>query len=185
MNLLHNPNRDLFIFCPSCGKKALSPKSMKSFVCTACSFSFYLNCAAAAMAVIQDNKGRLLVTIRKRDPGKGGLDLPGGFAEPGEGIETCLAREIKEELCLDVTSMTYLCSFANDYLYKSVKYPITDVAFEYRVKNFDAIAAQDDIAGFQFIAREDLDPAKFAMHSAQQVVRRFIEKQKSTKAMEK
>lgn len=134
------------------------------------------------MALICDEQGRLLVTVRKKDPGKGGWDLPGGFAEPGEGIESCLVREIEEELCLEVVSMNYLCSFANDYLYNSVNYQITDMAFECRVKSFNTISAQDDISDFLFIALEDLDPEKFAMCSAQHTVQFFLKKQKSTKA---
>ncbi len=50
------------------------------------------------MALILNEKNQLLVTRRKQDPFKGTLDLPGGFAEPGEGIEQSLIREIKEEL---------------------------------------------------------------------------------------
>lgn len=40
---------------------------------------------------------RLLMIKRKNHPFIGCLALPGGFAEPGETIETSAARELKEE----------------------------------------------------------------------------------------
>lgn len=122
------------------------------------------------MAVIFDSQNRVLVTRRRRDPGKDSLDLPGGFAEPGEGIDTCLIREIKEELNLKVTALTYLCSFANAYTYNSLVYPITDMAFLCEVAGFDQIRAMDDVAEFYFIPAPGLIPEKFGMASARKTV---------------
>ncbi len=166
----NNPNADLFRFCPSCGKQMLKPESVKSFQCKACGFLFFINCASAAIAVILDDKNRVLTTIRAHDPAKGTLDLPGGFSEPGEGIEEALTREIKEELNLDVISMRYLCSFPNTYPYKQVTYPITDMAFVCKVKTFDTITAMDDVAGFKFLALNTLDISAFGMESARKTL---------------
>jgi 8-oxo-dGTP diphosphatase len=50
-------------------------------------------------AAVVERAGRLLVT--RRDPAKhlGGLwEFPGGKREPGESLESCLARELDEEL---------------------------------------------------------------------------------------
>jgi len=80
----------------------------------------YLNCAAAAIALIFSPANNLLVTRRKYDPAKGMLDFPGGFADPGETIEECLIREVKEELNLDMEKLTYICSYPNTYQFKKV-----------------------------------------------------------------
>ncbi|MBU1195391.1 MAG: NUDIX domain-containing protein [Proteobacteria bacterium] len=175
MNIRANPNQQKFSYCPSCGKKDLNPASDKSFVCKSCGFCFYINCAAAAMALILDDQGRLLVTVRKKDPSKGALDLPGGFAEPGEGIFQSLIREVKEELNLDITQLSFLCSFPNTYVYKSVTYPITDMAFFCTVKNFDSITAKDDVADFKFVFLEDVNTDAFAFSSTKNVIEYFKE----------
>ncbi len=122
------------------------------------------------MAVILDPQNRVLITRRCCNPGKGSMDLPGGFAEPGEGIETCLTREIKEELNLEVTSLSYLCSFPNAYPYKSMVYPVTDMAFVCEIDDLGKIKAMDDVADFCFIPVTQLIPEEFAMQSARKTI---------------
>lgn len=174
-----NPNKKRFKFCPFCGKPELEASSIKSFECNACGFTFFNNCAAAAMAVIENPEGSLLVTIRNREPYKWCLDLPGGFAEPGESIEQCLKREIKEELDLDITHLSYLCSSPNTYPYKTVIYPITDIAFICQVKTFSTICARDDISGYRFIPENELHADLFEMESPKNVIQYYL-KQKTT-----
>lgn len=168
-----NPNRDRFKFCPSCGSNSLDADSVKSFKCRECGFEFFLNCAAAAMAVILDDQNRILVTVRAKQPGKGTYDLPGGFAEPGESIDHALIREVKEELNLNIFDLEFFCSFANTYPYNSVVYPITDMAFTCRVKDFSFITPMDDVAGFKFISVHDLDTDMFGMDSARNVLNKY------------
>jgi mutator protein MutT len=46
---------------------------------------------------------KLLITQRHRDSHLGGLwEFPGGKREPGETFEECLAREIREELDMEI-----------------------------------------------------------------------------------
>ena len=171
----YNPNQHLFVHCPGCGQATLTPATEKSFSCGACQFVFYLNCAAACIAVIVNEKNQLLVTQRKQDPFKGKLDLPGGFAEPGESIEQSLIREIKEELDLDIIRLKYLCSFPNTYPYKSVVYPVTDMAFICDVKTFDTIKARDDIENYFFMDLLGLDKNLFGLASPKKVIETYLD----------
>ena len=170
---MKNSNDHLFRYCPKCGEKDLALSSKKSFLCNSCNFKFYLNTAAAGIALIFNKKGELLVTKRKYDPAKGMLDFPGGFAEPGETIEACLIREIKEELNLAITSLTYFCSVPNIYVYKTVTYSIIDFAFLCNVDNFDTIKASDDISDFYFIKLASLDKSRFGLDSPKIVIDRL------------
>ncbi len=56
-----------------------------------------------AAAALIDSSGRVLITQRPQHKQLGGLwEFPGGKVELGEGPETALARELKEELDLTV-----------------------------------------------------------------------------------
>ena len=54
-------------------------------------------------AAVVERDGRFLVTRRQRGVHLEGLwEFPGGKCEPGEDYETCLARELNEELAVGV-----------------------------------------------------------------------------------
>lgn len=54
-------------------------------------------------AALIDGRGRVLIAQRPADKSLGGLwEFPGGKVEPGEGLEIALARELREELDVQV-----------------------------------------------------------------------------------
>lgn len=167
------PNAHLFLHCPRCGKKTLDPDGRKSFACTACAFKFYLNCAAAAIGLIFRRDKKLLVTRRKHPPARGMLDFPGGFAQPGETIEACMEREIKEELSIGISSMTYLFSLPNTYLYAGVRYDITDFVFLCRAEHPEDAVPGDDVADVLFMDINELDTVQFGLESPKTVIERL------------
>jgi 8-oxo-dGTP diphosphatase len=62
-------------------------------------------------AALLEEQGRIL--IARRRPGKhmgGRWELPGGKVEPGETPEQSLARELAEELALEVRVGEFLCA---------------------------------------------------------------------------
>lgn len=60
--------------------------------------------------------GRLLITQRKPDAHLGGLwEFPGGKREPGETFESCLVRELLEELGITVDVVELIEEIPHDY----------------------------------------------------------------------
>jgi 8-oxo-dGTP diphosphatase len=55
-----------------------------------------------AGAVIRDAAGRMLLILRRNEPGAGLWSIPGGRIEPGETDEQALVREVAEETGLEV-----------------------------------------------------------------------------------
>jgi 8-oxo-dGTP diphosphatase len=64
-------------------------------------------------AVVTDDEGRVLLLKRPADDFMGGLwELPSGKVDPGERLDTALAREVKEETGLDLAKVAaYLGHF--------------------------------------------------------------------------
>jgi mutator protein MutT len=67
-------------------------------------------------AAVLVHEGRLLAARRPEGKARGGLwELPGGKQEPGETLEACLARELFEELGIEVAVGERLCRVTHDY----------------------------------------------------------------------
>jgi mutator protein MutT len=68
-----------------------------------------------ALAVVT-RKGRILICQRKLDDTFGGLwEFPGGKRERGEDLETCMARELMEELAITAMIVRKLTAIKHDY----------------------------------------------------------------------
>lgn len=66
-------------------------------------------------AVIKYNDLYLVVQRPHKGEVGGKWEFPGGKIEPGETQQASLTREIKEELSLELTTMTYLSSHNHSY----------------------------------------------------------------------
>ena len=77
-------------FCPLCGgslvREAVPPDQREHAVCSRCRFVFYLNPKLVA-ATIPEQEGRVLLTRRSIDPGRGLWTFPGGFVDYGETVD--------------------------------------------------------------------------------------------------
>ncbi|MGL1893420.1 MAG: NUDIX domain-containing protein [Spirochaetaceae bacterium] len=118
----------MFEYCPSCGSKGLGFHQDKLLKCPSCDFEMYLNIAASTAGILFF-QSKLVVLRRNREPGKGLLDLPGGFVDPEESSEDCMKRECLEELGVKIDSLEYLVSFPNKYLFKDINYNTCDLFF--------------------------------------------------------
>lgn len=74
-----------------------------------------------AVGVISDGADRILISRRAEHLHQGGFwEFPGGKVETDETVEQALARELLEELAIDVVKQEALLTIAHDYPDKSV-----------------------------------------------------------------
>lgn len=74
-----------------------------------------------AVGVIRRQDDHILVARRSADQHQGGLwEFPGGKVEPGESVQQALARELHEELGIQIGRSTPLCQVHHDYGDKAV-----------------------------------------------------------------
>ncbi len=154
-----------FRYCPACGVAGLDAFVVNGRRCGSCGFEFFENVAAAVAVLIRNGSGEGLFTVREKDPGSGLLDLPGGFVDPGEGVEVAARREILEELGIELGDLAYAGSAPNRYAYKGVVYATADVFFTAGLPEGAKVAALDAIAGFEWRAISGVRDEEIAFDS--------------------
>jgi ADP-ribose pyrophosphatase YjhB (NUDIX family) len=104
-------------FCPLCAtaltRAPVPPDQREQAVCPACEFVFYLNPKVVA-GTIPEQDGRILLTRRSINPGRGLWTYPGGFVDFGESVTDAAVRETLEETGLEVrlTGLLNVYSYA-------------------------------------------------------------------------
>ena len=169
---------DKYNYCPVCGSQKFIANSEKSKVCGDCGFELFMNPCSANAAIITNEQGEMLVVRRKKEPAKGTLDLPGGFADVQETVEEGVCREVKEETGLHVTRAEYLFSLPNQYVYSGLTIPTLDLFFRCHVDNITDLKASDDAAECLWIPIKEVNPADFGLHSIRKGVEKYIRKLK-------
>jgi A/G-specific adenine glycosylase len=67
-------------------------------------------------AVVTNRKGEVLIAQRRDQDMLGGLwEFPGGKQEPGETIQQCIVRELKEELGINIETKAFLVTVKHAY----------------------------------------------------------------------
>ena len=95
-------------FCGRCGAATEAKSEERVRVCPACKLSAYPRVAPAIMALVKRGQEILLGRSPHFPPGM--YSALAGFAEPGESLEQCLAREVAEEVGVRVNNIRYFAS---------------------------------------------------------------------------
>ncbi len=167
----------IFRFCPRCGSSAFKATGERSLACPDCDLQYYINSAAAVACLIFNEQGLLLLTRRAVEPDIGKLDLPGGFIDPLETAEEAVRRELREELGLEVKTLRYLTSRANEYLFSGITVFTTDLAFRVEACSLENLTANDDISSFEWVVPSEVDPEEIPASSIRYFVKELAEKE--------
>ena len=73
-----------------------------------------MKCIEVVAGIIRDS-GKVFATQRGYGDFKDRWEFPGGKVEPGETPQQALVRELREELCIDVSVGDFLCTVEYDY----------------------------------------------------------------------
>ena len=92
------------VFCPVCGHRTEAKEGDWGRRCPECGHVGYPHLSPATLILVQDGPRLLLA----QKPGWGTRwSILAGFVEPGESLEECVRREVKEEVGLDVDTLAY------------------------------------------------------------------------------
>ena len=156
-------------FCPLCagalGRGPVPPDQREQAVCGACGFVFYLNPKVVA-GTIPEQEGRILLTRRSINPGRGLWTFPGGFVDFGESVTDAAMRETLEETGLKVE----LTGLHNVY-----SYPGAPVIIVYRalvVGGTLTACAENDL--LEWVRPDDIPWEVLAFPSTRDALREWV-----------
>jgi NAD+ diphosphatase len=95
-------------FCGRCGTPTARKPSELARQCPGCGQTHYPRIAPAVMALVRRRDQLLLARSPHFPPGM--HSALAGFVEPGESLEQCLAREIAEEVGVQISNSRYFAS---------------------------------------------------------------------------
>jgi len=95
-------------FCGRCGEPTRSIPGEHSVRCDRCDLSFYPRVAPAIIVLIRRGEQALLAHAGRFKAGM--YSTLAGFVEAGESLEQTLAREVREEVAIEVTNIRYFGS---------------------------------------------------------------------------
>lgn len=95
-------------FCGRCGAATNNHPGERSKACPACGLVAYPRVSPAMMALVTRGRDLLLARAHRFAPGM--FSALAGFVEPGETIEDCVRREVREEVGVEIGEITYFAS---------------------------------------------------------------------------
>jgi len=95
-------------FCGKCGAPTRDKPNERAKICTNCGLTVFPRMSPAIIVAIRNN-GRILLARAPRFP-DGMYSVIAGFVEPGESLEQCVQREVREEVGIEVTGIRYFGS---------------------------------------------------------------------------
>jgi 8-oxo-dGTP diphosphatase len=99
-------------FCPRCRNELRGDE--RRVECRECGFVAYASSKPTAGALVED-RDRVLLARRAKEPFKGRWDIPGGFLEEGEHPLDGMRRELREETGLEVEPLEFFGVWTDRY----------------------------------------------------------------------
>lgn len=99
-------------FCGRCGTPTKDAANERAKVCPNCQHTSYPRISPAIIVRVtrQTNSGEEILLARSERHPPGLYSVLAGFVEPGETLETCVSREICEEVGIEVKNVRYFGS---------------------------------------------------------------------------
>lgn len=158
---------DYYYYCPRCGHK--TDKKENYMGCPNCTLKFYSNPKPCTAVLLTNSRGEYLLVERAINPKKGFWDLPGGFLEDNENIETGARRELKEELGIEVKELKYFNSYLDTYDYQDINYTTLGIVFLGKIEDDLTIHPDDDVASYKFFKPEEVPFDLLGFESMKQI----------------
>ncbi len=135
-------------YCGRCGTPTRDKGDERAKECPACGYVAYPRISPAMMVLV--TRGRELLLARASRFPNGMYSALAGFVEPGETIEDCIRREVREEVGVEVTDIRYFASQSWAFPHSLM------IAYTAEYAGGDMRPCDDEIADAQWFALDAL-----------------------------
>ncbi|MDQ5869374.1 MAG: NUDIX hydrolase [Thermoproteota archaeon] len=108
---------------------------------------------SVAVDIILEKDDNLLLVLRKKDPFKGSLAIPGGFVNEGERVEDAARREMLEETNLNTELIDILGVYSAPN--RDPRGHVVSIVFIAKIISGN-VTAGDDADSFEWLSTADL-----------------------------
>jgi NAD+ diphosphatase len=152
-------------FCGKCGGRTEPVEGERAMACPRCGIHFFPRVTPAVIvAVVRD--GKILLAHARRFPSVF-FSVLAGFVEPGETLEECVHREVREEVGIEVTNVSYFGSQPWPFPHSLM------VAFTAEYAGGDLVLEEKEIAGAGWF--EPAEVLKLQIPRPETIARRLID----------
>ncbi|MCU0587574.1 MAG: NAD(+) diphosphatase [Syntrophobacteraceae bacterium] len=95
-------------YCGQCGISTLSMEDERARTCPSCGLASFPRLSPAVIVAV--TRGDELLLARAQRFPQGFYSVLAGYVEPGETLEECVAREVREEVGIEVRNIRYFGS---------------------------------------------------------------------------
>jgi NAD+ diphosphatase len=158
-------------FCGRCGNSMEVREYERAKFCPSCGLTRYPRISPAIIVAVVKDGNKLMMARNHRYPA-GWYSVLAGFVEPGETLEDTVAREVREEVGIEVSDISY---------FGSQPWPFPDslmVAFTAAYAGGDIVIEEEELEDarwFTLAQMPDLIPSKMSI--SRRLIDWFIESQ--------
>ena len=141
-------------FCGRCGAATESQPHERARRCPGCGQLAFPRLSPAIITLVTrgDNDEEVLLAHGRQFPGRFYSALA-GFVEPGESLEECVVREVKEEVGIDVVDVKYFGSQPWPFPHSLM------IGFTARYAGGDLVLQEEEIVDAGWYRADDLPPS--------------------------
>jgi NAD+ diphosphatase len=163
-------------FCSRCGTPTKIMAHERAKKCPNCEFITYPRLAPAVIVRVDrltENGPRILLARNHRFPA-GFYSVLAGFVEPGETLEECVRREIKEEVGIDVKNIRYFGSQPWPFPHSLM------IAYTAVYAGGDLVLEPEEIDEAEWFAADNLPQIPPPMSISRRLIDDFVTKNQSS-----
>ena len=141
-------------FCGRCGTETVTQPAERARRCPSCGQLAFPRLSPAIITLVTrgQNDEEVLLAHGRQFPGRFYSALA-GFVEPGESLEECVVREVKEEVGIDVDNVRYFGSQPWPFPHSLM------IGFMARYVSGDLVLQEEEIVDAGWYRADDLPPS--------------------------